>query len=95
MLLTQRLPNAVKYINTHVATETMDRVNKTSIYETATKPKGTLHKLRWAVDRFDSTEAAMAEFEALRPKYAAAVILGNPAVYKVTRAEKRRSFPHC
>ena len=85
MLLTQRLPNAVKYINTHVAHEFVDRVSSSSLYETADKPRGSLHKFRWEVDRYFCIEEAVADFEAARPKYSAATILGNPWVYKITR----------
>lgn len=88
LLLTQKLGAVAEFINKTCVDHDVERVSPVGLYEIANaipdmgRSKG-LHKMRWRVQTCELDSEAIEEFEAWRPYYKQAVVIGDPACYSV------------
>ena len=91
LLLTQKLGALVEFINKTCVDHDVERVSPVGLYEIANaipdmgRSKG-LHKILkmwWRVQTCELNSEAIEEFEAWRPYYKHAVVIGDPACYSV------------
>ena len=87
-LLTQKLPAATDFINTHLVdpvNEPWAKVNTVGLWEIVNQTGGRVggwHKGRWRVQTVD-LESATATFEAMRRDHESAAVIGVPTCYQV------------
>ena len=88
LLLTQKLGKLAEFINKTCVDHDVERVSPVGLYEIADaipdmgRTRG-FHKMRWQVQTCELSSEAIEEFEAWRPFYKRAVVVGDPACYEV------------
>ena len=88
LLLTQKLGKLAEFINKTCVDHDVERVSPVGLYEIADaipdmgRARG-FHKMRWQVQTCELSSEAIEEFEAWRPFYKRAVVVGDPACYEV------------